>query len=188
MRLDFDKVLKLLNVLGTGRLKKTLARSAIAATLLCTAMLAACETPAPYAPRMGGSTGYTDQQLAANRWRVTFAGNTVTRREVVENYLLLRAAEITLNAGYQWFVFDTRAVEPRTRYYTQFEGWGPGFYRPFGWYWHGWDYANTYASTRYNAYAEIVLLTPGQAKAEPRALAANDVIEHLRSTVTTSSR
>jgi hypothetical protein len=72
-------------------------------------VLAACETPATYHPAMQrGDTGYTDQQLAGNRWRITFTGNSVTRREVVENYLLLRSAEVTLKAGYHWFIFDTR--------------------------------------------------------------------------------
>ena len=41
--------------------------------------LAGCATPAPYAPRgPGQATGYTDRQLADNRWRVTFTGNSVT--------------------------------------------------------------------------------------------------------------
>ena len=54
--------------------------------------LAGCATPAPYAPRgPGQATGYTDRQLADNRWRVTFTGNSVTPRETVENDLLLRA-------------------------------------------------------------------------------------------------
>ena len=79
--------------------------------------LAGCATPAPYAPRGPGQpTGYTDRQLADNRWRVTFTGNSVTPRETVENDLLLRAAEVTLAAGSSHFLFDTRDTRAQTRY------------------------------------------------------------------------
>ena len=45
-------------------------------------VLAACQTPAPYAPRDAhATTGYADQQLAANRYRVTFTGNSATKRD-----------------------------------------------------------------------------------------------------------
>ena len=62
------------------------------ALLLGLLVLAGCATPAPYAPRgPGQATGYTDRQISDNRWRVTFTGNSVTTREMVENDLLLRA-------------------------------------------------------------------------------------------------
>ena len=151
--------------------------------------LAACAAqPTPYAPMTGESTtGYTDQQLAANRYRVTFTGNSATSRETVENYLLLRSAEVALNAGYGDFMFDTRDTKTKTTYYSNFMGW-PGW-GGYGWYWHSWDYGpfgsndmdmTSRPVTRYQAYAEIVLLTPEQAKAEPRSLNARDVIAHLR--------
>jgi len=146
--------------------------------------LAGCETPAPFQPREGHSSGYTDERLGPNRYRVTFLGNAVTSRETVENFLLLRAAQVTLQSGYRWFVFDARDTEPKTSYHTDFvdwPGWGPGFgfHHRFGGYWHDWDYADSYPSTRYNAYAEIVMLSPEQARNEPRALDANDVTARL---------
>ena len=55
--------------------------------------------PAARARRPAIPTG----RLSDNRWRVTFTGNSVTPRETVENYLLLRAAEVTLAAGHQPF-------------------------------------------------------------------------------------
>ena len=71
--------------------------------------LAACTAPAPYAPRRPGeTTGYTDRELAPGRFRVTFTGNSVTERDTVENYLLLRAAEVTLASGGTHFIFDDR--------------------------------------------------------------------------------
>ncbi|HSC60725.1 MAG TPA: hypothetical protein VLC29_05800, partial [Rhizomicrobium sp.] len=54
--------------------------------------LAGCVTPAPYGPKLERSgTGYTDERLAQNRYRVTYSGNTVTPRATVEDYLLYRA-------------------------------------------------------------------------------------------------
>src|SRR6201996_6019137 len=103
---------------------RSLAPSAVILSFLT---LAACATPAPYAPRgPGQATGYTDRQLSDNRWRVTFTGNSVTPRETVENDLLLRAAEVTLAAGGTHFVFDTRDTRAKTRYDAIPAG--PGFY------------------------------------------------------------
>lgn len=153
----------------------------IATAAAATLLLAACATPAAYQPRQGGSgTGYTDEQLAANRWRVTFTGNSATKRQTVENFLLLRAAEVTSKAGYRWFVFDSRDTKAETSYQSDFDGW-PGRGR----YWHSWPYGGfggemSRPITSYEAYAEIVLLSEAQAKNEPRAMQAEDVIAHVR--------
>lgn len=155
------------------------------------ALIVGCAQPAAYAPQDAkGGPGYSDTQLAQNRYRVTFRGNSVTARETVENYLLRRAAEVTKAAGYPAFEFDTRDTKADTTYRTQFSGW-PGWNRPdpFGWYWHSWAYgpgpygydmqADAMPITRYEAYAEIVMLSEAQAKDRPRALYADDVLSHL---------
>jgi hypothetical protein len=154
--------------------------SALAAAVV---LLAGCQTAATYHARDArGGTGYTDEQLAANRFRVTFTGNSATRRETVENYLLLRSAEVTLKAGYPYFEFDNRDTEAKTTYHSDFVGW-PGW-RGRGWYWHSWPYRDfasetSYPTTRYEAYAEIVLLTDDQGKKEPRSIRAQDVLDHI---------
>lgn len=147
-------------------------------------ILAACVQPTAYRPADANNhTGYSDQRLADNRIRVTFRGNSATYRETVEDYLLLRSAEVTREAGYSWFAFDTRNTEAKTIYYTDFAGW-PGWHR-FGGFRHSWAFdrlgrvETTTPTTRYEAYAEVVLLTPDQAKREPRALRADDVIARL---------
>ncbi len=147
-------------------------------------LLAGCETAAPYHPRAGTSgTGYSDEQLAGNRYRVTFTGNLATRRETVESYLLLRSAEVALKAGYRHFLFDTRDTKAKTIYHSDFVGW-PGW-PGYGWYWHSWPYepmggrADSFPETRYEAYAEIVLLTDDQAKSEARAINAQEVLDHI---------
>lgn len=146
--------------------------------------LTACQTGTPYAPRTDAqSTGYADKQLAENRYRVSFRGNSATTREEVEDFLLRRAAEVTLGAGYKWFVFDQRDTKKRTRYVTDFVGWPGWGGGGWGWYWHDWDYgestSTTTAYSSYSAYAEIVLLKDDQAGHEPRALKADDVLAHL---------
>ena len=109
-------------------------------TGLAITALAACETGPVYKPKGPGErVGYTDQQLAANRYRVTFTGNTATPRDQVENYLLRRAAEVTQAAGFTNFIFDTRDTEAKTYYRTDFDplaAWGsPWGHRRHAWYW-----------------------------------------------------
>jgi hypothetical protein len=73
----------------------------IVATLV---ILSACATQTPYQPaEKRGAEGYTETRLTDNRYRVTFTGNPVTPSETVKDYALLRAAEVTLQNGYDWF-------------------------------------------------------------------------------------
>ncbi|MBN9543908.1 MAG: hypothetical protein J0I19_00430 [Alphaproteobacteria bacterium] len=176
---------------------RTFAKSALILSLL---VLAGCATPAPYAPMAPGqATGYTDRQLSDNRWRVTFTGNSVTPRETVENSLLLRAAEVTLASGHSYFVFDTRDTKAQTRYNAFPVGppYGYGFHRGFGYgfgygygpgYWGfhpAWGYSafgpdvDIVSTTKYESYAEIVVLNDEQAQREPRAVDARAVIARM---------
>ena len=170
-----------------------------AALAMALVALAACVAPTPYGPRVEGArTGYTDRALTENRFRVTFTGNTVTPRETVESYLLLRAAEVTRAAGYNNFIFDTRNTKANHTvtaipegpgpYWGGYGGWGRrggfgywgGGYGGFGGYGFGFDPAvDVVVRTNYAAYAEIVMLTPEQAAHESRALNAADVISHI---------
>jgi hypothetical protein len=164
-----------------SRAAHRLRSAAIAAVSI--AILAGCQTATTYHPSTeAGATGYFDEQLAGNRYRVTFTGNSATRRDTVENYLLLRSAEVTLKAGYRHFLFDTRDTKTKTIYHSDFAGW-PGW-PGYGWYWHSWPYGperqlDSFPITRYEAYAEIVLLTDDQAKSEPRAINAQEVLDHI---------
>ena len=165
---------------------RPLARALPLTLMAC--LLAGCMTPSPYAPRLEGErTGYTDRALTQTRYRVTFTGNSATPRETVESYLLLRAAEVTRAAGYTNFVFDTRNTKANHSYQTIPYGPPPAPYwgRPRGFgYWGGWGFAydpmvDVVVHTNYDAYAEIVLLTPDQAAKEPRAINANEVITRI---------
>jgi hypothetical protein len=164
-------------------------RIAAAAGLALTVALAACATPAAYGPRRPGqTTGYTDRELAPGRWRVTFTGNSVTTRETVENYLLLRAAEVTLANGGTHFVFDDRDTRANTTVHADPMFYGPGYWGGGFGYWGfrpHWGYSAfgpplmITQTTRYQAYAEIVILKPGQERSENRAVDARQIIEHL---------
>jgi len=152
--------------------------------LLLIAGLAGCTTPATYSPQVNrGGPGYTDERLAQNRYRVTFTGNSVTPRAQVEDYLLYRAAQVTLDSGYTAFEFDARDTKAKTTYLSTFDTfpYGPGWGGGFGWYWHSWafDDVQTRPITRYEAYAEIIMLSAEQARSEPRALDAHDVMNRL---------
>ena len=80
-----------------------------AAAVLAAALLAACAKPALYQP-MHDDVGYGEQKLEENRYRVWFAGNSATPRATVEDYVLYRAAELTLEHGYDYFVLSERST------------------------------------------------------------------------------
>lgn len=157
-------------------------RMGFLAGCIALAFVAGCAAEPPYFGPLGPdhSTGYTDLKIDQNRYRVTYTGNSDTPRTTVENFLLLRAAQVTQQAGAAYFIFDTRDTKTQTSYISTFTGW-PGW-GGRGWYWHSWpedEQEETRPITRYEAYAEIVLLTEAQSKTEPRALNAQSVIEHL---------
>jgi hypothetical protein len=59
-----------------------------------------------YQPSQGARVayGYSETVIDANRMRVSFSADSRTSRETVEKYLLFRAAEITLQRGFDNFV------------------------------------------------------------------------------------
>ena len=173
--------------------------SAKAAALIAAArVLAACATGPTYRPRgPNEAVGYSDLRLTENRFRVTFTGGVNTRREQVEDYLMRRAAEVTLEAGYTHFVFDARDTEARTYYPPSMIGprmrfgfgAGPRHYGPRWWYYSSFAFGDPFydpfydrdfaPTTRYQAYSEIVTLRPEQAANEPEAMDARRLLAQL---------
>lgn len=82
-------------------------KAALAGALLAALLLAACATATPYQPVKDG-LGYSEQRLETNRYRINYTGNSATPRDTVDHYLMYRAAEVTLNNGYDWFVIADR--------------------------------------------------------------------------------
>lgn len=184
-------------------LSRNARRSRIAAVALVMAsagVLASCATPTPYAPASGSGnyrTGYWDEQIERDRFRVTFAGNSLTSRETVERYLLFRAAQLTVERGGDYFLLSDRDTEKRTQTYatpSPFRSgpwgyWGPSwrYYGPrWGWRswspWGGdpfWDRdVDIRTVDRYEASAEIVI-GRGRKPDNVRAFDARDVIANI---------
>ncbi len=68
--------------------------------------LAACATPTAYQPANPASrsaVGFSEYRIEPNRYRVTFQGGGGASANRIADYALLRAAEITLRDGYDWF-------------------------------------------------------------------------------------
>ena len=179
--------------------------AAIAVSLTLAGLLSACATATPYQPNIPGqatSGGYSEQRIEPNRFRVTFSGNSLTSRETVEGYLLFRAAELTVQQGFDWFSIADRNVErdrrtyiERDPFYSPWYGPGYGYWSPswryygggFGWntwdpYWGGpfWgDRMDVRTVDRYEASAEILTSRGAKPADDPRAFDARAVIENL---------
>lgn len=92
-------------------------------TVLLSALLVACSSATQYqAAEKRGAYGYTETQLGKDRYRITFTGNSLTDKETVNDYALLRAAELTLQEGYDWFHLVTRDNESKSRTSTSVSG------------------------------------------------------------------
>jgi hypothetical protein len=178
-------------------------------TLAAVALIGAaagCATPTPYQPDRPGaaqSGGFSENQIEANRFRVTFSGNSLTSRETVESYLLYRAAELTVNQGYDWFMTADRRTEKSTSYmvdpdpfYTSpfYQSWGYGwrpswryYGGPYGWRsWDPWGQDPFWANSmdvqeinRYEANAEIVMGHGAKPADNPVAFDARAVMANL---------
>ena len=127
----------------------------MAAPVAFLGVLAGCATPTPYQPLgyPGARGGYTDQQLDRSHWRVSFVGNTLTSRQKVETYLLYRAAELTLQQGFNCFTLvdhqTDREIDFRVNSYGGYGGFG-GYYGGWWPYWHlrgpwGWHHYDPWA-------------------------------------------
>lgn len=103
-------------------------RTHLLASLTLTLCISACATSTPYQPaEHRRAVGYTETQLTDNRYRIVFAGNHLTPRQHVHDYALLRAAELTLQAGYEWFQLAGRDEDRDVRTHTRFgTGWDSG--------------------------------------------------------------
>jgi hypothetical protein len=89
---------------------------AFAGILLAHAANAETARGTRYQPSFASETraGYSETQIDTNRLRVSFTGEAGTDRESVETNLLYRAAELTMQRGYDWFTVINHSVEENT--------------------------------------------------------------------------
>ncbi|HBK90594.1 MAG TPA: hypothetical protein DDZ68_02860 [Parvularcula sp.] len=179
-------------------------RNALLLAAFAALSVAACATNStPYGPATGKSPyGFTDQKIEDNRYRIVFRGNSSTERETVETFLLYRAAELTLENGFDYFVVTEQDTEANRRYssagYPAFYGrYGYGFgsyYGAFPYYAYGWGWGAPYGPgygygydtreiTRYSALAFITMFKGKKPADDPQAFDARSVIENLRAYV-----
>ncbi|WP_293904364.1 hypothetical protein [Phenylobacterium sp.] len=178
---------------------------AFATALVLSAGLVACATQTPYQPNVRGQPtagGFSEVKLESNRFRVTFNGNSLTSRETVEGYLLYRAAELTVENGYDWFAIVNRDTDKKVDSYVEpdpfYSPWygSYGFWRPSWRYyghgagWRGWDpfWGDPFWGDRvdirtvekFEASAEIVLQKGAKPAGDIKAFDARAVIENLK--------
>lgn len=179
--------------------------AAIVASLALVGLVSACATATPYQPNIPGqavSGGFSEQRLESDRFKVTFAGNSLTSRDTVEAYLLYRAAELTVQQGFDWFTIVERDVERDRRTYVErdpfYRPWyGPsyGYWRPYwryyggGFGWRTWDpyWGDPFWADRmdvrtvekFEATAEIVMRKGPKPADDARAFDARGVMENI---------
>jgi len=153
---------------------KTRPFAALGASLL---ILAACATSTPYQPVDGNRYGYDGQQVEADRWLLTFAGNSSTDRATVEQYLLYRAAELTDQNGYDYFRVVRRDTDSQSRFTSQGDRFGTGFGYHHGF--RGFATFTTRERQSFEALAEIVLFRGEAPEDDVTAFVADDVLTQL---------
>ena len=191
-------------------IRKTVSgKAGLVAAVALAALLTACATATPYQPNLPGqaaSGGFTDQRLEGDRYRVNFAGNSMTSRETVERYLLYRAAELTVQQGYDWFETADRRTDREARTVIDSDPFGRpfgyggyggyGYWRPAWRYygpayggWRAWDpywgdpffasQAEVRTIQKFEASAEIVLHKGAKPVGDPRAYDAREIMANL---------
>lgn len=142
--------------------------------------------PTAYAPATADSPfGYAEQAIAPDRFRVRFSGNSVTSRDQVQNFLLVRAAELTVERGGDYFIITEQDVERDTRFIGDLDP-DPLFIERSG--------RNRIVSggigtttllpiNRYDAYASILIRQGPPPQDDANAYDARAVLQTLGSTV-----
>lgn len=163
----------------------------VASALAASTALAGCQSgPTPYQARAQSDLGYAESRIESDRYRISFKGNSMTERETVEDYMLYRAAELTLQNGYDTFTIVERDTDKSTdvrnygghfrsrlsyMYFSPRYGWA-GAWDPF------WTPSSFREVTRYEAFAEIVM-NRGSGNGGPNVFEAREVSQNLASRI-----
>lgn len=153
-------------------------RSRTICAVLTAATLVACATATPYQALKGGE-GYTDQKLEPNRYRIVFAANSATPRQKTQDYVLLRAAEVTLDQGYDYFVLTGQSSgrEPRSSAFSV--GVGGFSFGGSGGVGAGVGVSSGNGASDYTQVADIVMFKGSKPENDPNAFDAHAVKENL---------
>jgi len=114
--------MKLLSAIGFRDWRVRIRHLALPPLLL--PMLCGCGTP--YRPIKGG-TGFADEQIATDRFIVSFQGNGHDSSQKAADFALLRTAQVALSHGYAYFavldVTNTSSARPyieRQQFYSDY--------------------------------------------------------------------
>lgn len=74
--------------------------------------LTACASTPTYTPAArAGAAGYSEAAIESNRYFVTYRAPGAADAALVQDYALLRAADLTLQNGRDWFWVDRRTLD-----------------------------------------------------------------------------
>lgn len=145
------------------------------------ALLAACATTTPYQPLHDGQ-GYAERKLEANRYRITFDGNFNTSQQTVEDFLLYRAAELTLADGGDYFVLAQQDTRGDTRYVQTLNTVGSDVFATRGLL--GVGVSTATPTTQYQAQADVVIYKGKKPAHDPHAYDARQIRQNLGAHIT----
>ncbi len=153
-------------------------------------MLAACAAvgPADYGPAGASSFGYSSTKIEANRYRIVYRGSGGMPPEMVEDYALRRAAELSLANNFDWFRIVSRDIVGEERGGVSIgAGFGTGSYgrRSGGSVGVGGNVGNVGAQDYFTVRMEV-LMGEGEAPDDDGAYDALSVIDRFAGSRATS--
>jgi len=87
-------------------------RRVLSAVAIALALAACATAPTRFQPATGpGAVGYSELRIEPGRYRVIFQGGPGAPAAQVQDYALLRAADLALAEGADWFRVTGRSVE-----------------------------------------------------------------------------
>jgi hypothetical protein len=151
-----------------------------AVACLALAVLGGCATATPYQAQKGGY-GYAEQKLESDRYRVSFRGNSATSLETVQNYLMVRAAELTLAQQGDYFIVLSTQTEGTQSGNAPTVGVGLGGFRfgSHGGVSIGFGGSTEVDKTAYYASAEIRIFAGAKPADQPAAFDARELMANL---------
>jgi len=83
---------------------------ALLPAVACLALAACATAPTRYQPIGPSGVGYSELRIEPDRYRVSFQGGPGAPEAQVQDYALLRAADLALAGGYDWFRVVDRTI------------------------------------------------------------------------------
>lgn len=139
--------------------------------------LSACAGQPAYRAAERGGFGYSERQITDEQYRVNFKARGDNIGMAVD-YAMLRAAEITLERGYDWFrVTNRETFVDRERVSSSHVGFGMGYPGPFTRYHLGMTLGDGRSEVEVNLE---IRLGRGPVPDDENVFKASEVFENLR--------